>query len=89
MSQGERINALMAAFHKTAYFKWMACQSIPVIDGYGVEDVRDLPMAPLGAHRRQRRIHKSIRHGRRDRHVCRRDSRRRRARSRRNIFMKK
>ncbi|HTF94248.1 MAG TPA: hypothetical protein VK632_14460 [Verrucomicrobiae bacterium] len=45
MSQGERINALMAAFHKTAYFKWMACQSIPMIDGYGVEDVRDLPMA--------------------------------------------
>src|SRR6185369_6423680 len=45
MSQGERINALMAAFHKTAYFKWMACQSIPGIDCYGVEDVRDLPMA--------------------------------------------
>ena len=45
MSQDERINALMAAFHKTAYFKWMIRQSIPVIDGYGVEDVRDLPLA--------------------------------------------
>ncbi len=46
MPQGERIAALMAAFHKTEYFKWMARQNIPVIDGYGVEDVRDLPMSP-------------------------------------------
>ena len=46
MSQDERISALMAAFHKTAYFKWMARQNIPIVDGYGVEDVRDLPMAP-------------------------------------------
>jgi hypothetical protein len=45
MSQGGRIKALMAAFQKTAYFKWMASQSIPVVDGYGVEDIRDLPMA--------------------------------------------
>ena len=46
MSQDERIAALMAAFQKTEYFKWMARQNIPVIDGYGVEDVRDLPMSP-------------------------------------------
>jgi oxalate decarboxylase/phosphoglucose isomerase-like protein (cupin superfamily) len=46
MSQDERIKVLMAAFQKTAYFKWMARQNIPVIDGYGVEDVRNLPMAP-------------------------------------------
>lgn len=36
----------MAAFQKTAYFKWMARQDIPVIDGYGVEDVRDIPTSP-------------------------------------------
>ncbi len=46
MSQDERIKALMAAFHKTTYFKWMACQGIPVIDGYGLEDVREVAMAP-------------------------------------------
>jgi oxalate decarboxylase/phosphoglucose isomerase-like protein (cupin superfamily) len=36
----------MAAFQKTAYFKWMASQGIPVIDGYGVEDVREIAVAP-------------------------------------------
>ena len=44
--QNERISALMAAFHKTTYFKWMMRQSIPVVDGYGVEDVRDIALAP-------------------------------------------
>ena len=46
MAQHERIEALMAAFQKTAYFKWMVRQHIPVIDGYGVEDLRAVPMAP-------------------------------------------
>jgi oxalate decarboxylase/phosphoglucose isomerase-like protein (cupin superfamily) len=32
----------MAAFQKTAYFQWMARQGIPVIDGYGIEDVREV-----------------------------------------------
>jgi len=36
----------MAAFEKTAYFKWMRSQGLPVIDGYGVEDVRDIALAP-------------------------------------------
>lgn len=46
MAQNERLNVLMAAFQKTAYFKWMARQDIPVIDGYGIEDVRDIPTSP-------------------------------------------
>jgi oxalate decarboxylase/phosphoglucose isomerase-like protein (cupin superfamily) len=46
MAQDERIQALMAAFQKTAYFKWMASQGIPVIDGYGVEDVREIAVEP-------------------------------------------
>lgn len=46
MSADERIAALLAAFRQTEYFKWMARQNVPVIDGYGVEDVRDLPMSP-------------------------------------------
>ncbi|HEX2929603.1 MAG TPA: hypothetical protein VHV54_07805 [Candidatus Binatia bacterium] len=46
MAQDERVRALMAAFQKTAYFKWMERQDLPIIDGYGVEDVRDIPTAP-------------------------------------------
>ena len=45
MSQDERVKILMAAFQKTAYFQWMARQGIPVVDGYGVEDVRDIETA--------------------------------------------
>jgi oxalate decarboxylase/phosphoglucose isomerase-like protein (cupin superfamily) len=36
----------MTAFEKTAYFQWMKRQGIPVVDGYGVEDVRNLAMKP-------------------------------------------
>jgi oxalate decarboxylase/phosphoglucose isomerase-like protein (cupin superfamily) len=45
MSLDDRVRDLMAAFQKTAYFQWMARQGIPVIDGYGIEDVRDVEMA--------------------------------------------
>jgi oxalate decarboxylase/phosphoglucose isomerase-like protein (cupin superfamily) len=45
MSQDERIKPLMAAFQKTAYFKWMGRQGIPIIDGYGLEDVREVATA--------------------------------------------
>ena len=48
MTHNDRLHALMAAFHKTAYFKWMARQGIPIIDGYGVEDVREIVTAPWG-----------------------------------------
>lgn len=46
MSQTERIELLMAAFAKTSYFKWMARQEIPIVHGYGLEDVRDIALAP-------------------------------------------
>jgi hypothetical protein len=42
MSLDDRMRGLMAAFQKTAYFHWMARQGIPVIDGYGIEDVREV-----------------------------------------------
>jgi oxalate decarboxylase/phosphoglucose isomerase-like protein (cupin superfamily) len=45
MGQDERVRALMSGFQKTTYFKWMAAQGIPVVDGYGVEDVREIAMA--------------------------------------------
>ena len=44
MARDDRVKDLMAAFQKTTYFKWMADQRIPVIDGYGVEDVREVEM---------------------------------------------
>jgi len=36
MSIGQGMEALMAAFRKTTYFKWMAKEAIPVIDGFGI-----------------------------------------------------
>lgn len=44
MSLDERMRDLMTSFQKTAYFQWMARQRIPVIDGYGVEDVREVEL---------------------------------------------
>jgi oxalate decarboxylase/phosphoglucose isomerase-like protein (cupin superfamily) len=46
MAQNDRVKDLMAAFRKTAYFQWMHRQGVPVVDGYGVEDVREIAMAP-------------------------------------------
>jgi oxalate decarboxylase/phosphoglucose isomerase-like protein (cupin superfamily) len=46
MGQDERVKALMTGFQKTTYFKWMASQGIPVVDGYGVKDVREITMTP-------------------------------------------
>lgn len=42
----QQIKNLRAAFHKTAYFKWMKGEGLPVNEGHGVEDVRELPLAP-------------------------------------------
>jgi oxalate decarboxylase/phosphoglucose isomerase-like protein (cupin superfamily) len=46
MAQEARMRDLMAAFRKTAYSQWMERQGIPIIDGYGVEDLHELKMAP-------------------------------------------
>jgi oxalate decarboxylase/phosphoglucose isomerase-like protein (cupin superfamily) len=46
MAANDRVKDLMAAFEKTAYFQWMRRQGIPVVDGYGVEDVRNIAMKP-------------------------------------------
>ncbi|MBM2804298.1 MAG: Cupin protein [Deltaproteobacteria bacterium] len=46
MSIDQRVEALMAAFRKTTYFKWMAKEAIPVVGGFGVEDVRNIATAP-------------------------------------------
>jgi mannose-6-phosphate isomerase-like protein (cupin superfamily) len=46
MSIDQRVEALMAAFRKTTYFKWMTKEAIPVVDGFGIEDVRDIAVTP-------------------------------------------
>lgn len=46
MAGNDRVKDLMVAFEKTAYFQWMRRQGIPIVDGYGVEDVRNLAMKP-------------------------------------------
>jgi len=45
MPRDERVKDLMAAFEKTTYFRWMKSQGIPIVEGYGLEDVRDIPTA--------------------------------------------
>ena len=45
MPNDARIKDLMAAFEKTAYFRWMRRQAIPVVDGYAVEDVREVKLS--------------------------------------------
>jgi len=37
---------LVEAFRKTTYYKWMAAEGLPVVEGHGVEDVRELELAP-------------------------------------------
>jgi oxalate decarboxylase/phosphoglucose isomerase-like protein (cupin superfamily) len=46
MQRDERVRDLMAAFEKTAYFQWMKRQGIPIVEGYGLEDVREVALAP-------------------------------------------
>ena len=52
MSTDQQMEKLLAGYQKTPYFKWMRSEGLPVVGGYGVEDVRELPLAPwprLGA----------------------------------------
>lgn len=46
MSIDVQFKNLLAAFQKTAYFRWMKGEGLPVIEGHGLEDVRELPLEP-------------------------------------------
>ncbi len=37
---------LMEALRKTPYHQWMRQEGVPIVEGYGVEDVRELKLAP-------------------------------------------
>ena len=38
-------DVLMESMERTAYNKWMRTEGIPVVNGYGIEDIRDLELA--------------------------------------------
>jgi len=42
----ERMTNLIAAFQKTTYVQWLQREGIPIVDGYGIEDVRQIELAP-------------------------------------------
>jgi oxalate decarboxylase/phosphoglucose isomerase-like protein (cupin superfamily) len=37
---------LIAAFQKTTYVQWLKREGLPIVDGYGIEDVRQIELAP-------------------------------------------
>jgi oxalate decarboxylase/phosphoglucose isomerase-like protein (cupin superfamily) len=37
---------LQAALQKTTYVRWLTRQGIPIVEGYGIEDVRELALGP-------------------------------------------
>jgi len=46
VSTDERTSNLIAAFQKTTYVQWLKRQGLPIVDGYGIEDVRQIELAP-------------------------------------------
>lgn len=46
MSPNDRIKPLLAALEKTTYVQWLRREAIPIHEGYGMEDVRELALAP-------------------------------------------
>jgi oxalate decarboxylase/phosphoglucose isomerase-like protein (cupin superfamily) len=46
MAEKTQITDLMASLKETSYGQWQLDEGIPVIEGYGVEDVRQLELAP-------------------------------------------
>ena len=46
MSVNERMRQLLAAFEKTTYIRWLRREGLPIHEGYGIEDVRQLELAP-------------------------------------------
>jgi oxalate decarboxylase/phosphoglucose isomerase-like protein (cupin superfamily) len=39
---------LMKSFEATSYWKWLEKEGVPIVEGYGVEDVRELELQPWG-----------------------------------------
>lgn len=40
------VKDLMTALQKTAYHQWMKGEGVPIVGGYGIEDVRQVKLAP-------------------------------------------
>lgn len=46
MSSDKQIKDLLAGLQKTAYAQWMKREGLPVVEGYGVGDVRQVDLGP-------------------------------------------
>ena len=46
MSLQEVVENVVEAFHKTTYAQWMKREGIPVVEGFGLSDVREIELAP-------------------------------------------
>lgn len=46
MPMDDFITDLVASFQSTTYAKWMKQEGLPVIDGYGLADVREIKLSP-------------------------------------------
>ncbi len=63
-------DVLMESMERTAYNKWMRTEGIPVVNGYGIEDVRDLELASWEAYRWKGSLYQPLRNGRGNGNVC-------------------
>lgn len=46
MSGSKKIRDLMASMQRTTYAKWQRQEGLPIIEGYGVEDLREVELGP-------------------------------------------
>jgi len=40
------LKEMLASLDRTGYCQWMKSEGVPIIEGFGLEDVRELPLAP-------------------------------------------
>lgn len=46
MPEDKNMQKFMEGFRKSAYYRWMQAEGLPIVEGHGIEDVRDLKLAP-------------------------------------------
>jgi hypothetical protein len=40
------LKEMLASLERTGYWQWMRSEGVPVVEGFSVEDVRELKLAP-------------------------------------------
>src|SRR5512142_2219975 len=46
MTDNPEIRNLQGALEKTTYVRWLKREGIPVVEGFGIEDIREIALAP-------------------------------------------